>query len=227
VRSVILTDDELVILDGRCAAKVQAEVDAAKLRVAMSTAIPGLKPELAGLIADIVTEAQQNGRLVFQHTGIDRCPICKRTGGYAKWRSTTRYHRKGDENKDKPLSIGAYDFARRFITWSRSVTLGCCDTCFAEMKPALLAKLSDVRAAIPDALTGVKPKWIRYDNRKCTNCNWTGHEGEMVQDYALMGGKYTAGCPQCGEKNRPFGRTIIATADGFSLIEAPAPEERE
>lgn len=218
-----LTDAELAVLDGRCRANVQVIVDAAKDRLLSVARLPDLPPSMAAFVADVVTEARTNGELCFYFTNIRTCPVCGRNEGYHKHQRSTRYHRKGDERTDRPITFRAVELARRFVTIKNHVRLGCCVECLEDAKPELIDALDDVRAEIPEKLTGHAPRFLKFDNRTCKECGWVGHEGQMKKRRALFNdGLIPAGCPNCPAQNEPFTRDVVTRAEGFTVVEAHA-----
>jgi len=224
--SVNLTDEELALLDGRCSADVQRQVDAATGRLSMQAALAETPGHLAAFIADAVMEAKNSGRLKFAPCGLRTCPYCKRSGGYAVHSGRSRYHRKGTPNYDKPLTIPGVELAQRFVNFLGHATVGCCRECWEAAQPLLVSALDAVKAEIPEAITGKAPRFKRFDNAHCTACGWTGHEGQMRPRRTLMGdGRYPGGCPACPAENAPLGRTVIQTTKlGFTLVAAEGGE---
>lgn len=216
--AVYLTDAELVVLDGRCTLDTQAKVDAAKARIAAARQRPHLTASVAGFIADAVTEAQANGRLIYGHRRLHRCPICKTSPGYVAYKSGPR---KGTPNHNRPRSLPGIELADRFVTFQGHVRCGGCADCVALALPDLREALRGVKAQLPDALhTEGEPRWVKHRNRHCTACDWSGHEGEMTRARTLMGdGTYPAGCPSCGAENF-FGRNPVEMAEGHTIVEA-------
>lgn len=215
---VDLTDEEIVLLDGKCGEKAQAEVNAAKLRLAAVAAFVGLDAKYAGFIADAVSLAKTDGRLGVRWEYGTWCRLCKRSAGYAKYKQSGRYHKKGDENRKKPLTMPLIDLRVSFVTIKGHVSMGCCDQCWAIIKPELKKALASVQAQMPESLTGEPPKWRRFDNRQCRRCGWKGHEGQMMRLPTLMGdGHYFGGCPNCDAENVFLGRPLIEAAEGFTI----------
>lgn len=215
-----LTDAEIVVLDGRCTPETQDKVDAAKARVEARCRYAHLAPNVAGFIADAVSEARMHGRLVFARRPIRDCRICKTSAGYVPFKSGPR---KGRPNHDRPRTLQGIELAERFVTVQDRVTCGGCADCVTPALPDLREALRGIRAQLPDTLhTDGEPRWVRHDNRKCTACDWTGHEGEMTRARTLMGdGWYPSGCPTCGAANT-FGRTPVKLVDGHTVVEATA-----
>src|SRR5690606_18193713 len=83
--SVRLTDEELALLDGKCRPEVQKEVAAALDRLKARELHKDLPPALAGFVADVVSEARENGRLVYSYTELGYCPLCRKTAGYYRF----------------------------------------------------------------------------------------------------------------------------------------------
>lgn len=219
--SVSLTDDELVLLDGRCGAKVQPDVDAAKMRIATWRSLEGVPRHIAALVADVVNEAQTQGRIVHWRASMTTCPACRRDDGYWPHTRSGRYHRKGEPNFDNPKTIGGFEFAKRFVTIKHHVTLGGCDACVSEAMPHIVRLLADVRAEVPATMTGHAPKWQWFEVVHCNSCGWDGHEGQMGKLLTLMGdGYYRGECPKCHAKNTFGVRNIERVADKWTVVAA-------
>lgn len=213
-----LLDTELVLLDGRCRPEIQARVDQAKARLASIAANPELPEPVAKFLADARNEAENTGKLVWRHIRLRSCSVCKKQAGYAKYTRYGRYHKKGDDNHDRPLTFAGYELADRSVTIRNYATLGCCHECWMRIQPELARTLSDVRAEIAEQITGRPPTLIRYKNRQCTKCGWTGHEGEMRKLPTLMGdGYYAGGCPKCQAESTLFGNDI-KLIDGYTVV---------
>lgn len=218
--TVYLTDQELALLDGHCNEGVQTEVDKAKARLKTAELLGNVPDNLIPFVSRIIEEARATGRLILSRRSLHYCNVCGKSAGYAKYKRTGRYHRKGEPNYDKPLSLWGVELADRFVRIGGRATLGCCGSCWNKVKPFLADALRDIRAEIPEAITGYPPRWVRYDNRKCSKCGWEGHEGEMGRLPVMMGrGTYPGECPQCHAQNLPMGHTIIKVQDGFQVVE--------
>lgn len=213
-----LADDELLVLDGRCSVKVQARVDVVKSRRAAVVAMPDVPEAIAMFVSDVVREAQTQGKLVFGWRRLRRCEVCGTRAGYATYTRATRHHRKGEENSDRPLTLQGVELAQRFVTIEGSATVGCCTKCWEQAKPIAAVALHDVQAEMPEAVTGEKPRWKRWDKVRCTLCGWVGHEGEMRMLAAMFGGQYPGRCPRCPGQNLPLGRRVIETTGGYAVV---------
>jgi len=219
MNNVKLTDQELQLLDGKCSDEIQSCVDGAKKRIELKSSLEFVPDEFRDLAVSVVEEARKNGELVFQRTSARSCPCCKKEAGYAIRTRSGRYHRKGDKNYDKPLSFGAVEFSKRFVRMKHYLDVGCCADCFVKAEPYLKDCLSGVVAEIPKQLRleGM-PVHKKFSNKKCSKCEWEGHEGEMGSSMTLMGdGKYPSTCPKCNAKNTLF-ETVIKTVDGYVCL---------
>lgn len=215
-----LTDDELVLLDQKCSAKVQLLVDAGKARVSSRSRFPELSSVQSGLVADVLSEAMLHGKVTFQPKSIDYCRMCSKSGGYVLFKSG---YRKGQPNYKKPKWFSGIEFARRSVTIRGHVSLGGCSDCVTPCLPSLKSALRDVRAEVAEPLrTEGDPVLVRYPRKGCPVCPWEGHEGEMVRYPALMGGgDYPGGCPSCGHKFGVWSGASFKTLDGFVITEEP------
>lgn len=218
---VELTRQELLMLDGRCGHGVQSIIDGAKLEADLESRL-GCHAGIARLAVAAVSEARTEGRLIFRHERIQYCRVCERAAGYAAVKRTTSWHRrKGDVDHSKPLTMGAVELAHRFVRIDKHVAVGCCSECFEAAKPVLAVALANVRAELPEALTGIPSKYRRWGKRRCTACQWQGHEGEMGELPTLFNdGHYRGECPRCGATNAPLGKAIVEQLDGFEVVAA-------
>lgn len=216
-----LTDNELVLLDGKVSGEVQEEVDRAKARVDAVEAYSDhadITPTLAAFIADVVHEARTQGRLVANHVRIRSCRLHDEYYGFVKYKSGPN---QGRPNYKRPIAKPGREFARRFVTVEGHVTLGGCNECIEKALPALREALIGVPAQLPDLLvTEGAPRFTRYDDRECLECGWTGHEGQMGRLPAILGGDYPGKCPSCGAEKLPFGPQKFKTLDSFTVVRA-------
>lgn len=212
-----LTLDEILLLDGKCNPDIQKKINVAKRAQENILKYSDLTPLEATFVGNLVNEATTNGILVFSHRNIDACPVCNKIAGYAKYSRTSKYHRKGDTNHSKPLSFRGFEFAKRFVSFKGSVTIGCCKDCWEKLKNIIIEQVKDIKAEIN--IPGITSKFKRYDRRKCKECGWEGGKNEMGMLPALMGGKYPGICPKCKAKSNFLDPSIFEIADGFELIE--------
>lgn len=213
-----LTDDELVILDGRCRAEVQAEVDAAKDRIAARMRYDDLPPEQAAFIADVVREARSNGLLKWMGVRINHCPLCGWSGEYPRYKQGPRRGQiKDNARRSKTAGV---ELADRFVRIEGHVLLGGCTECMDAVSDRLAEALRGVEAQVPDALRADgEPVRVKHENRRCGDCGWEGHEGEMGRLRTLMGdGTYPGKCPECGVEKQPLGRQMFDRVDGFVVV---------
>lgn len=212
-----LTDEELAVLDGKCRPDTQAEVDAALRRLDAVATHPDLSAQQAKLLADVITEAQTNGLLVWHSRRTRSCDLCDKSYGYHKFKSGPR---RGTDNHSKPKTYAAVELADRFVRVENMLNLGCCADCMVDMAGVLAEALRGVRAEVPPRLAvDGRPPWRRYMRSQCPSCGWEGHEGEMRQLRTVMGdGTYPGGCPAC-----PFEATFLGrqfkSLDGFDVVE--------
>ncbi|MEW6670046.1 MAG: hypothetical protein AB1512_32955, partial [Thermodesulfobacteriota bacterium] len=179
----------------------------------------------ARFIADALREAQENGQLVLQWTRLQHCSYSGKSAGYAKHKRSGKYHRKGDTDFRKPLTMAGVELASRFLRLQGYASLGCCAEFWDAVRPKLAARLEDVRAEISKEITGHPPKWKRFNRMRCMACGWVGHEGQMGKLPCLMRGEYPGVCPGCGARNEVFGKRAVEFDKGFEVV--PAKQERE
>ena len=80
---VWLSDDEVLLLDGRAGAAAQKVVDRVRRSRALAAASPDMPPPLAAFVAAAIQEAEENGRLACNHARMRSCPVCGARAGYA------------------------------------------------------------------------------------------------------------------------------------------------
>lgn len=210
---VELIAQELLLLDGKCRAETQKSVDLAKQAASF-----GESPQ-AKFAAQVIEFAKANGAIDFGRTQLSYCSVCGKAAGYAKHTRSTRYHRKGENNPDRPLSIPGVNFKHSFISIKGYASLGCCLSCLEQAKPMILSGLNGIQAEIPESFSGKPSAYKKYKKVKCQMpCGWEGHEGEMKKLSTLMGdGSYPGECPSCGKRNSLFVTNIERTGD-FVII---------
>lgn len=195
---VDLVDDELLLLDGRCSAKVQAEVDAAKLRQRLAATHQDVPPQLLYAASTILRAAASGGQLIRRGVQIRHCLGCGKHYDY----------------------LSAIEYVPQFVRVVGYSSTAVCLSCVPEVERILISELAGVPCDLPDALVSEGgTRWRRYKRRHCTACGWQGHEGQMRQLPALISGRYAGGCPACPANNTPFGPTVIKNGDGFELVE--------
>lgn len=231
--SVTLTNEELLLLNGEVNDEVQKEINKARARLAdIAALLPATTDVLTenqiAFISSALEEARTKGQLSLRRTRINKCGVCGSRGGYATYKRSSRYHRKGEPNYDKPLTLYAIELAERFIRFKGHATVGCCNECFKIIQPHLKTALAGIRAQLPEELTDEPERYKRYRNQRCKGCGWEGHEGEMGPLQTLMrDGHYPGQCPACGVKSLPFGPTVFETTKGFSIVDTAKDKEGE
>lgn len=221
---ISLLDQEMVILDGHCRSEIQSKVDEAKERLSAVAKMDGLlAPRLAQFIADVIALAKSKGVISYARETIPTCPLCNRNDGYYPVQRTTKYKRKGEPDRDRPILFAARDFDRGFVNFKNRVSLGGCEACVSAALPFIMAELADLKVELPRSLTGlVEPRYKVAVACKCSKCGWEGHELELGLLPAVMGGEYRGKCPKCDAVNLPFGGTLIVRDhDVKTVVENP------
>lgn len=191
-----LSDTELALLDGRCEPATQVEVDAAKARLAAVAERPDLDPRHAAFVADVVSEARREGVVRWSWTYANHCGLCDtKPYGYAKYKSGPN---RGRRNINKPLQYRCVDLGTSHVRGY--VKLGGCGDCVESLRPLLTDLLARERCQVaPQLAAEGRPLWRRFDRRRCKECGWEGHEGEMGRDRTIMGdGWVPSFCRQVG-----------------------------
>jgi len=216
--TIEVESETLLLLDGKCDAKTQDEIERLKSSIAIAKD-SSLPEREAAMVVEIVSYARKNGRLTYQHVQIKRCPCCNRFDGYWPVRRSTRFKTKGNPDHDHPKVFSAIDLGRGFLTFPNFIFIGYCESCKPRVEPVLLPLIQDLKAEFPKHWEAAPHKWKRYDNQKCNGCGWVGHEGQMIHLHAIMGGTYPGQCPKCGAQNVFLGRRNIESIEGFTMVE--------
>lgn len=214
--SVSLTTDEMLLLDGKVRPEIQKEVDLAKEAKALEDFADDAAQ--ARFIADALREARTNGRLICRWIQLYYCNYTSRSAGYGTHRRRGKYHRKGETDYNKPLTMAGVELADRFLRIQGRAILGCCKEFWDKVRPKLALQLQDIEAEIAEELTGYPPRWKRFNRYECDQCKWTGHEGQLLELPALFGGRYAGECPNCHAKNLPLSPSVVKVVDGFELV---------
>jgi len=215
---IYLTEDELVAIQDKVITPKTKELIEEIVRV---RALQDNDSPTSRFIASIVELAGREGRLSFTiQVELRKCPICSNEGTYYRYRSSGRYHRKGEENLDKPIYLRGVDLQHSFIRMRGYAKYGCCLKCWEEIKPKLVERLADIKAEIPKAITGVEPKWEYTHWVKCNSCQWEGWQAQLGKLPTIMsGGDYYGRCPQCKEKELIFTKQFTHTHDKWTVLE--------
>ncbi len=224
--SMLLTDAQLVLLDGHVDEKGQLRVDEAKRRLADIQAFAHLDPAVAELISDLRIKAEQKGKLAFRRRQARKCRVCGKQADYAKYTRNTKYHSKGEVRFDKPLYMSAIDLDPSGVHVIGHVNLGCCKVCWEKHKDTIAEAFTEVRAELPAQFTGHPLRWKCWTRVTCKKCGWKGNEGQLGLMRAMMGGTYRGQCPACDAKTLPLGSDAFERDYGhFDVVPAAISEK--
>ncbi len=222
-RLVRLTDDELLAFRDRITTPETKTVadEIARVRALQEGDSPADR-----FIASIVELAQREGRLGFSRAELNQCQVCLDKRTYALYRSTGRYHKKGEPNLDKPIRLRGVDLQHSFVRMMGYAKYGCCAGCWGELKPKLIERLNGIRAEIPKAVTGEESKLEYTHWVKCNGCRWEGWEAHLGVLHTIMsGGSYYGRCPQCKEKEVIFTKQFGHDRERWTLLDRETGEE--
>lgn len=214
--SVVLADCDLARLIDSEDADVKAEASAAAARLAAPTRWPSVPSHVAALIADVVAEAQKQGRLIWRNVNVSRCRYC---GAQSEWKKPPR------KKREVEYKVSAVEFAQRFVVITGYVSVGGCRTCVDTALPILREELSGFAVELPKLLhIDGAPVHRRWDLVRCKKCEWSGHEGQLGKLRTLMNdGEYPGTCPSCGAERRFLGPDPFERGDGFAIAQEPQP----
>jgi hypothetical protein len=175
MRNVMLTDEEILALDGRVNTEAQAVVERVK-------AVGEHLGVGHALWAEIVVDALATGYLGWQRREGVRCSACEAHMTYATYKSGPR---RGRERLDKPryLSCSAPDY-RPLAPWEYAA-VQLCPACAPQAREAIGAYL---RAGdLPVETAG--SAWLREEEYTCFRCARTMWQFDMGPLPCLLGGR--------------------------------------
>lgn len=209
-----VTEDALLLLDGKVNTEAQAMVNRVKDMRRIATQHE-CADNIALFIAEVRESAEKNGELSCDGAWINYCRLCKR-GPIAILYKSGRH--KGQTKTDSPRR--GIELQRSAVSFKGSVRLGCCLDCFEPITPLLQSELKGIPCDLPAKLSTEGQGWIKSKNKTCKKCGWVGHERQMGRLRTLMNdGFYYGKCPKCGGENLFLGIPIVVNAEGFTMLE--------
>lgn len=209
--SIHLTDVDLARLVDSADQEVALEAAAALARLDASTRWPSLPAHVGALVVDVLREAREHGRLIYQAR---RARFCRYCDARPTWKKPPR------KRREREILVAGYDLADRPLFFTDSITVGACAACLDAAHAVLVAELAKFPVQLPSKLQAEgAPRYRRWDRCRCKKCDWTGHEGELGKLRTLFNdGTYPGKCPTCGVEHSPFGARPFETLDGFVLV---------
>jgi hypothetical protein len=209
--SVNLTNDEMLLLDGRCSATVQAKIDILKESLSMALSFPELSAPLSQFVGKVVAAARVDEALRLIALHILRCDLC---GSYPnpEYEPYKSGGNKGLPNRSKPRYLRGVELSAGRFRMTNFASLGCCVDCWATVKAAVIAALVGVPCQLPEPLrTEGAPAWVRSENCECKVC---GHIGCRA-DLKPWGTCFQ--CPSCETKDDFRGAQHFKITAGYTL----------
>lgn len=212
--NVELPLEELLKLDGNVPEKIQKVIDEAKKESSYGFELP--------VMNEILKQSEKNGKLTWTNKQITSCEFCNKKRDYYRYPRSGRYHSKGDKNFDKPIYYPGIKFNEGFVTIKGYGDM--CSECCSKhkVKERLIDYIIKHDLKIEIMKNDYKPgKYLKDDIRICYECKEEMLESRMSKERTLMGdGYYPSGCPKCGAKSLPFGRSHTTT-NKFGFIDNP------
>ena len=200
---VTLSDEELLILDGRVNGKVQQMIDTLK-------AEQGYLDIGHPFLAKVVQRAVSENQLRLQHgTKLSHCPICDKYKTYAKYRSGPN---RGMQNYDRPIYLYGTAFNQGFVVTLGQPELAICGDCAKEGVPKIVDYILDHNLAV-ELRNDERSRFVREEQRQCFACQEMMWQFDMALEPAIMEGFYHATCPHCGATHNPFGTAHKVTGE--------------
>lgn len=166
---------------------------------------------------EILVKSLKSGQFTFRSKRISHCPLCKKNAGYAKYTRNSKYHRKGDNNYKRPLTMTGYKVNEGFVSVQGLGDF--CSDCNKEHQ--ILDRITDyllVNRLEVELVHNEDSIFKKDPVRICHACKEEMYESEMGELPALLSGRYKGQCPHCEAKSLPFGKSH-KTTDKFRMIE--------
>jgi len=212
--AINLSLDDLLKLDGNVEEAAQKVIDEAKKESSYGFDLP--------VMNEILKQAEKQGKLTWSHKQINSCDYCDKKRDYYVYPRSSRNHRKGDKNYDKPIYYRGIKFNEGFIVFKGMGDM-CWDCCTKhKVKERLIDYIINNDLKVQVMKNDYKPgKYLKDDIRICFDCGEEILESQMSKERTLMGdGYYPSGCPKCGAKSIPFGPSH-KTSNKFGFIKNP------
>lgn len=191
-----LTDDQLLLLDGKADEKMQPVIDSIKLARSCGADVP--------LIGEVIAKAQASGWLRIMKGYGRWCGVCGKSAGYAPHKRRGRFHAKGDPDHKRPRTMSGISFDSSSITIRDHID--CCSEC--DEKQGISAAIINliVSQELHIELRGNdRGLFVRDDERECFGCKSLIYESELGKLRTIMGdGYYPGKCPKCGAESQLF-----------------------
>ena len=191
MREISLSDEEILLLDGRVNESAQEVINYVKK-------IDEFADVGDRVYAEIIVQALSKGELNISYRDISRCS-CGRTTEYRK---ITRGRNRGKLDFDHPIRIRGISFMDGFVVINGHSEFGFCQGCGEKAKQAILnyIKVHDLPIQ-----TDKESDWIKEDAKICRGCKEQIWEFDMGLEYTIMGdGRYYSKCPKCGAEGGLF-----------------------
>lgn len=185
-----LSYDEMILLDGKVGSAAQKIIDFEK------------RKKNYGFEFDFINEAiavaLENGYIRKSNDTMRHCKYCDKKYDYYEYKSTTKYHRKGEKNHEKPVRYAGIKFVSSNVLFS-----GTADICMDCAKKYNVVErtykyIVDKNMPIEIQIFGYTTKYKKDDMQICKNCNKEIYESEMGRSPTIFdGGSYPSTCPYC------------------------------
>jgi hypothetical protein len=192
IREVKLTNQELLLLDGKVNEVAQKVVN--EVKEIMKYADIGDE-----MLAEIISLALKKGELTRNHREISECRKC---GKHKTYKTITRGRKKGKLAYDHPLYVWGRTYLDGFVTIKGYSPFSYCDECTKEVEHTLIdyIKINDLPIQLSDT-----EGWQKENAKICMYCGEKIWEFDMGLEYTLMAdGRYYSECPKCKTKASLF-----------------------
>ena len=202
MRKLELSDDEIMLLDGKVNADAQKIIDdVKKIHLYDDIGEP--------ILAEIIKIAVDQNELKYTHRTLFKCGMCGLVAEYPKYKSGPR---KGKINLSKSRNgFFGTAFHDGFIIANGYSNYGFCSECGKIAHSKIVNFIVD--KDLPVDIHTERGKYIRENERECFSCHAKIWEFDMKPKSAVMQGNYYAICPECGAVQVAFGAPHKSTGN--------------
>lgn len=201
-----ITEDELVLLDGKVAnPKVQEQINYLKAVRQQNQSVIGdnLTSAERNLISKLITSVNKLGMIEIRNDKRFSCEICNK--------------------KAKEILFKSGRNKGRFKEWQelhgkKICDVFACNECFQRLTPILVENLTLAKGFV-SGLPGHINKWYKVGYRQCTGCQEITSTNEWKPKPCFMGSGYFPGqCPKCWQEVLIFGNYYKVINDRFDIL---------
>jgi len=205
MREIKLSDEELLLLDGKVSPDAQKIINWVKT-------INQYADIGDRTYAEIIALAAAKGALRCNSRELNSCPC----GKSREYRTLTRGRNRGKKDFDHPIRFYGVSFMDGFVTVQGHSNFGYCHECGEKAIQTIAQYIQnhDLKIEIPG-----ESKWIKEEKGVCKSCGKDMWQFDMMLSPTWQrDGYYYSDCPHCGAEGGLF--SAHGSTNEFRMVEA-------